>query len=335
LLIGVSDSGVITGLEKDYRLLGKKGNADRFELKLRALLKDKFHPEPFGLVDITFHTLDAGTICHVGVRVSAEIHHLDECVFIRDGNQTLKLSGPALTRWVKSRVAGNAGHSVAERGTPAEMEIVVDLPEGEIDSEEMQESIALVESEPENPIYEEIAETIDRNEIGSAREAGPSANSIADISRERPRPIDDYSTDELIGEIRGLFSERTEIEREEAIRLLAAELGFRRLGENIRETLTSALKTAVRRGVLFNESGIYMLSCVRIEDFAREHLTELFLAAMGRGWCEREEAIRAAARYLGFRRTGKTIQETFKSIINGGLRKGLLEKDGTLIRRVR
>ena len=36
----------------------------------------------------------------------------------------------------------------------------------------------------------------------------------------------------------------------------------------------------------------------------------------------------AAARHLGFRRTGKRIKSAFKSAINAAIRLGLLERDG-------
>lgn len=47
------------------------------------------------------------------------------------------------------------------------------------------------------------------------------------------------------------------------------------------------------------------------------------------------EAIRAAARHLGFKRTGSLIRDAFKSAINGAIRRGLLEYDGQLIRKMR
>jgi hypothetical protein len=53
------------------------------------------------------------------------------------------------------------------------------------------------------------------------------------------------------------------------------------------------------------------------------------------GWIEREEAMRLAARRLGFRRTGAAIQERFKSVIRGAILRGLLEYDGNVIRKVR
>jgi hypothetical protein len=54
---------------------------------------------------------------------------------------------------------------------------------------------------------------------------------------------------------------------------------------------------------------------------------------MGVVWWERKDAIKAAARHLGFRRTGRVIRDAFKSAINGAIRRQLLEYDGQLVRR--
>jgi len=56
---------------------------------------------------------------------------------------------------------------------------------------------------------------------------------------------------------------------------------------------------------------------------------------MGRNWLERDEAIRLTARRLGYARTGSRIRDAFKSVINGAIRRGLLEYDGTLIRKLK
>jgi hypothetical protein len=45
-------------------------------------------------------------------------------------------------------------------------------------------------------------------------------------------------------------------------------------------------------------------------------------------------AIRAAARHLGYQRTGKKIQAAFNLTIRTALRRGLLERDGQNLRRV-
>lgn len=102
MLIGVDDSGKIRGIEQDLSLM-KSGNTDRFEQKIRNWLKDRFKPHPIGKIQISFEKFSEGTICRVNVQKSKEIIHLDNDVYVRDGNTTQKLGGPALTDWIQQR----------------------------------------------------------------------------------------------------------------------------------------------------------------------------------------------------------------------------------------
>jgi hypothetical protein len=147
------------------------------------------------------------------------------------------------------------------------------------------------------------------------------------------RSIDGIERNEIIAVLREIFASGLALERAEAMRRTASALGFARTGERIAAAIDSALVAAVKRGVLKNERGMLSLDCRTIHDYPRELLTQALLAAMGRAWIERDEAIKAAARYLGFRRTGSAIRDAFKSVINGAIRRGLLEYDGALIRK--
>ena len=70
-----------------------------------------------------------------------------------------------------------------------------------------------------------------------------------------------------------------------------------------------------------------------ISAFSRDQLKEALLEVVGTDWMERDDAVRLAARYLGFGRTGKRIQAAFKSAINGLKRQNRLESAGTQVRR--
>ncbi|MBA3257272.1 MAG: hypothetical protein H0T64_11580 [Pyrinomonadaceae bacterium] len=70
-----------------------------------------------------------------------------------------------------------------------------------------------------------------------------------------------------------------------------------------------------------------------INDYSRDELITALLKGMGKKWWTRDDAIRAAARRVGFRRTGRQIRDAFKSAINGTIRRGLLEYDGDIVRR--
>lgn len=104
LLIGVSDSGEIKGLTRDF-ILCNRHNPDGFQQKLRSLIQSRFQPFPVEKIDIQFETLSEEVVCQINVKQSPEIIHLGNDVFIRDGNRTIKLEGRDLTDWISHRVA--------------------------------------------------------------------------------------------------------------------------------------------------------------------------------------------------------------------------------------
>ena len=73
----------------------------------------------------------------------------------------------------------------------------------------------------------------------------------------------------------------------------------------------------------------------RIEEYNREELLEVLWQSIDFSWQEREDAVRLATRALGFERTGPTIQQAFKSVINSGVRRKILETQGTQIRKLK
>ena len=141
---------------------------------------------------------------------------------------------------------------------------------------------------------------------------------------------------DVLATIRQVFSDGRPRNRDKAIRDVSRALGYRRAGSQIRSTLHADLLTAVRRGILANDRGELRLLCRSIDQYERDHLVEMLVAAMGSAWQTREEAMTAAARHLGFLRTGSNIRSAFKSAINAAIRRGLVERDGQeLIRKVR
>ena len=103
LLIGVSDSGEIKGLEKDFRLCSKH-DEDGLEQKLRSLLRDRFEPDPLGKVNIQFEHVSDGVVCRIDIQPSHDVVYLDgKDVYVRDGNTSRKLEGPTLVNWIRER----------------------------------------------------------------------------------------------------------------------------------------------------------------------------------------------------------------------------------------
>lgn len=151
--------------------------------------------------------------------------------------------------------------------------------------------------------------------------------------RPAPPDIDVYDRETLLGVIREVFAGGARMDAGEAIRAIARRLGYARAGARIHERLKNTLRVAVTRGILLNGQGEYRLDRGGIGDYTQDECVAALMAAMPRGWTEREDAIRAAARHLGFRRTGSAIHDAFKSAINGAIRRGLLEYDRGKVRK--
>ncbi|MGE0131339.1 MAG: restriction endonuclease subunit S [Blastocatellales bacterium] len=152
--------------------------------------------------------------------------------------------------------------------------------------------------------------------------------------RPAPPDIEVYDRETLLGVIREVFAGGARLDADAAIRAIARRLGYARAGARIQVRLKNTLRVAVQRGILVNGQGEYRLDRGSIGDYSQDECVAALLSAMSRGWTEREDAIRAAARHLGFRRIGSTIQDAFKSAINGAIRRGLLEYDGEMIRKI-
>ncbi|MBX3315763.1 MAG: hypothetical protein KF902_02745 [Phycisphaeraceae bacterium] len=151
--------------------------------------------------------------------------------------------------------------------------------------------------------------------------------------------IDDLDLTDVVMAVRQTFTDpdNADLERDQAVRRVARTLGFARVGSRVADLVESGLTAAARRKVILTERGLLSLQTRSIDDYTRDECVEFLIAAMrdagGPAVWDREEAITAAARYLGFRRTGSTIRDAFRSAINAGIRRGLLERDGGGIRR--
>jgi len=146
----------------------------------------------------------------------------------------------------------------------------------------------------------------------------------------------------LLAAVRSVFSDGQPRDDETALRDLAAHLGYGRTGPRIRERLTKILKTAQTRrliereaGNLHHATGCLVAATRDIGDYSQNERVHALVSGLNRSWIEREDAIRAGAAYLGFRRVGNNLRDAFKSAINGAIRRGLIEYDGTQIRKAK
>ena len=168
---------------------------------------------------------------------------------------------------------------------------------------------------------------------GATNADRPARGTSADDGQPPSLDIDDRN--DVMAAVRDVFADGEPRDRETALRELAALLGCQRLGPRIRESLDNDLRAAVRRGVLENAPQGLRIAGRKLSDYTRDHLIAMLLADAGQGWWERDDLIRATARYLGFRRTGSEIKTALKSAINGAIRRDLLEPDGTRVRKAR
>jgi hypothetical protein len=218
--------------------------------------------------------------------------------------------------WPGAFVTDGGGTSKAVTGIEPENDDVTSYPGGE---------------PAQLPWGEKVAEPA----LGAKR---VESNTEDDNRKDTPANIDDTDREDRIAVIREVFSTAEHvagIDRESSIREVAKALGFDRLGPRIRECIEGDLIAATRRGVIYTEEGLLHLDCRSIDKYSREQLKQYLQSVMGTTWWDQEDAIRAAVRYLGFRRTGSAIQEAFRSAINGAIRQGLLERDGTMLRVIK
>lgn len=125
---------------------------------------------------------------------------------------------------------------------------------------------------------------------------------------------------------------------QDLIRQVAYGLGYQRAVAGISQALEGVLRAASRRGIVVRQAGMVHLLAKSIADYDDGHLREQFLAALSResaGWIEREDSVRAFARWMGYARTGPVIAETGASLIRKLLRSDRLVAAGTQIRRHR
>ena len=171
-------------------------------------------------------------------------------------------------------------------------------------------------------------------ELAASTSTQTKDHSEPQLSQSKGDAAFDADRDDLICNIRQLFRSSEVKTREEVISALQTSTGEQHFDDLMREELDNIIRTAVRRGILEHRGDGLTIATRSIADYERTFLKDQFVASMqGRGWMERNESIRAFARWLGFRRTGPAIDELARSAINGLIRDDRLESQGSSIRR--
>jgi len=151
---------------------------------------------------------------------------------------------------------------------------------------------------------------------------------------ERPTPIEEIDTDDVMAAFRQAARGRGWMEREELLKLVSVLLGYQRLGPKIEEVLRDHLRAAIRRKIIEAEGQLVRPGTTTMADYGLDELREVFATVMRKGpRYEREEVINAIARTLGFARVTDTSRDAIKSALNSGIRQGILGYEGSVIWR--
>jgi hypothetical protein len=112
--------------------------------------------------------------------------------------------------------------------------------------------------------------------------------------------------EDVVCQIRQVLGDGEERERGALVDALIQQLGHPKGRNRFREAIERALGVAIARGIIANESGALRLSARQIHQYERNLLKEQFLASLsGKPWIERDDAIRAFARWMGFAAPGE------------------------------
>jgi serine/threonine protein kinase len=108
LLIGVSDSGTVLGIEPDFAYLGKgKNNADGWLLSLRDVITKALGAEVWSAIHVSLVRHGPATVAVVRCPArTSETWHAEganERFYMRAANATLQLDGSGLVRYIRER----------------------------------------------------------------------------------------------------------------------------------------------------------------------------------------------------------------------------------------
>jgi len=102
LLIGVTDNRDIVGLKHDYKILGKKQNADGFKLQLGNILNNYLGKDIHSIIDAEILKINEFEICFVKVRRSSKpVYVNDDQFFIRGVASTEQLKSKKMIEYIK------------------------------------------------------------------------------------------------------------------------------------------------------------------------------------------------------------------------------------------
>lgn len=115
------------------------------------------------------------------------------------------------------------------------------------------------------------------------------------------------------------------------LRAVAARHGYQCLGSRAKDVLKRHLRAALLRGIAQRreDDGTLALGARTLEEYTRDFLVESLASVMRMGQVlDREDLMRALLNHFGFQRLTDAQRDTLKSLLNGALRRGVLEAEG-------
>jgi ATP-dependent Lon protease len=108
LLVGVTDGGEVSGIEKDLKTLGRKQSWDGFELWLTGLLDNMLGPTATSQVSISHEDFPGGKVCRIDVDASRKPTFIrgskgEADLYVRLNNSTRLLNTADALEYVNSR----------------------------------------------------------------------------------------------------------------------------------------------------------------------------------------------------------------------------------------
>lgn len=114
LYIGVTATGEVTGIEKDFRCFTGAGDADRWQLRLSALIRERFK-DGLGVlnyVDIRLEAIGNVTVCRLNVTARQQESFIRDRegkshFYVRSGSETNELHIEEIPEFVRLRIGGS------------------------------------------------------------------------------------------------------------------------------------------------------------------------------------------------------------------------------------
>ncbi|GEM_PF-95866 len=148
-------------------------------------------------------------------------------------------------------------------------------------------------------------------------------------------PPTDITTEAIIAAIRQAFGAAMRLDREDLMKATSVELGYTRLGKRVAKAITGGVNAAIRRGVLEDRDGSLWLTAPNLQSHDREVLIASITSCMRKnGVTTDEDLMREVLVHLGFQRLTSHAEEAMKGAIRTAIRRGILQREGELLRRI-